>query len=102
MFRSGMLEEKESKCDIPGFQETVVKGMLEFIYTGTTTESITPDHAEEWLRISHMYQLDEFKNVIEDALCECLTVENVLVVFTVANLFKAHKLEAKAVEFFKQ
>jgi hypothetical protein len=62
-----MGEGQEQKVSIPNFEELVIQGMLEFIYTGTTTGIITPENADEWFHISAMYKLEGLKSVTEVA-----------------------------------
>jgi len=100
MFEAELSETKQSSLDLSSFSESVVKGLLEFIYTDKTVTD--PQYAEEWLRISDMYNLDDLKF---DAGCDIgqkLDSENVVEYFRMAHLYRAKYLLGTTTRFMKR
>jgi len=72
MFSTSMLEAKENTVEINDFEEDVVKSMLEYIYTGETSD--LSERAAELMQIAEKYDLDGLKRDCEHAIACNLTV----------------------------
>lgn len=97
MLQANMAETLNSKVDIIDFQAEVVKGMLEYLYTGET-ESM-PQRAPDLLRIADKYDLPDLKKDCEETICDNLTVENAAEMLNLAHLHQAQILKKCVLDF---
>jgi len=100
MLDTPMLESAHSTIEIPDFDEQVVQGMLEFIYTGEVKD--LKDMADDLMQIGEKYDLQGLKAIGEGAVAQSLTVENAVEVLVLADLHNATTLKAKTISFIKQ
>jgi len=99
---SGHWDEKGRSEVVVDFPESLVEGMLEFIYTANFTKTITHEEAVEWLNLSNFYKLDGLKGIMEKKLIEALTINNVISTYLVADQFNALKLKRECAVLIKQ
>jgi len=94
MFQAtGMREEISDEVAIKDMSPEIVREMLHFIYTGTTSTEIVMDEiGKELLGAAEMYQLDLLKNKCEEKLCSSLDVSNSVELLVLADLHQASKL----------
>ena len=88
-----MREEISDEVAIKDMSPEIVREMLHFIYTGTTSTEIVMDEiGKELLGAAEMYQLDLLKNKCEEKLCSSLDVSNSVELLVLADLHQASKL----------
>jgi len=93
MFESDMIENYLEEVVIDNFKPEVVKEMLHFIYTGSTsTGNITDQIGKDLLGAADQYQLDILKNMCEEKLCSSLEVTNSVELLVLADLYRSSKL----------
>jgi len=100
MLKSNTQEAQTGRVDITDFGNIVVRGMLEYIYTGTTTIEENP--AEFFLAISDKYGLDGLKESTENQCKSLISLENALYFYDAAIQYKAGTLEVHVVDFIKE
>jgi len=100
MLEAPMLESAENIINIMDFDERVVKGMLDYVYTGETSDLNAI--AGDLLQIAEKYDLKGLKDMSELALSENLTVYNAVQVLVLADLHNAANLKANVLNFVKR
>ena len=95
-----MLESTQNVVKIDDFSDDIVKGMLDYIYTGQTGS--LPENASELLRIADKYQLLGLKEDCERAIKKNLTVENAAEILVLAHLHSAEKLKTQVMIFIER
>ena len=98
MFHSEMLESTQNSVRIEDFPDEIVQGMLEFIYTGRTTDSLK-ENAVDLLRIGDKYGVLGLKENCERIILRNLNVENAAEILVLAHLHSSAALKAKIVTF---
>jgi len=97
MFQSDMIENYLEEVVIDNFKPEVVKEMLHFIYTGSTsTGNITGPIGKDLLGAADQYQLDILKSMCEEKLCSSLEVSHSVELLVLADLYRASKLRRMA------
>jgi BTB/POZ domain len=91
------LESTGSEIQIEGFETEIVKGMLEYIYTGETESLKT--RAMDLLRIAHKYDLGGLKEDCEKTLVGGLNVQNAAETLILAHLHDSINLKTKSIAF---
>ena len=89
-------EEKETKLH---YNNQVVGGFVDYFYKGEVPPEILKQNLSSFLAISDFYHLETLKVQTEDAAIKSLNIENVVEMFSLANLHKAIKVK-KAIKFF--
>ncbi|CAL8116505.1 unnamed protein product [Orchesella dallaii] len=97
MFNANTIERETATVNIPDFDSEVVKGMLEYIYTGETAVMAT--RAQELLQIAEKYNLEGLKEDCEYAIWNSLSKENVAGVLVLAHNHNAPVLKSQAISF---
>ena len=100
MFSSGMLESTQNVVKIDDFSDDIVKGMLDYIYTGQTGS--LPENASELLRIADKYQLLGLKEDCERVIEKNLTIENAAEILALAHIHSANKLKTRVMVFIER
>ncbi|ODM87572.1 Speckle-type POZ protein B [Orchesella cincta] len=100
MFSSDMKEKEMNTVTISDFEDDVVKGMLEHIYTGQA--ECMDERAPELLEIAEKYNLAGLKEDCEYAIAPKLNVENVAEILTLAHTHGAPHLKLSAINFIKR
>jgi len=100
MFNTPMKESTQNSVDIPDFDEDVVKAMLEYIYTGETSD--LNEKAGELMQIAEKYDLNGLKEDCELAIAHSLTVDNAAEVLVLSHLHNAENLKIKAIDFINR
>jgi len=95
-----MVEAEMNTVEIGDFEEDVVEGMLEYMYTAQVETLQTK--APELLQIAEKYDLPGLKEESEHVIAENLTVENAAEVLVMAHLYNALLLKPKAIEFINR
>jgi speckle-type POZ protein len=100
MFSNKMLESSMNTVEIPDFDEEIVEGMLEYMYTGQV-ESL-PEKAPDLLQIAEKYDLPGLKDECEHTMAENLSVETAAEVLLMAHLYSANVLKPKVIDFINR
>jgi len=87
----------ENVLEISKSSAPVVKGMLQFMYTGQT--EIILGHAQEWLQIADMYEISRLILLAEKKLSRNITVENAAEFYHYALLYNSKRLKYKSLKF---
>mmetsp|Transcript_2401 Transcript_2401/g.6020 ORF Transcript_2401/g.6020 Transcript_2401/m.6020 type:complete len:725 (-) Transcript_2401:100-2274(-) len=98
MFSSGYREKEASTAiEIPNISWHVFEAMMKCIYTGTV--EVTPDIAEDLLRVADQYLLDGLKRLCENAISQALAVDNLTDIYALSESFHAPQLAKHAVMY---
>ncbi|OXA43363.1 Speckle-type POZ protein B [Folsomia candida] len=102
MFSSKMLESTMNTVEIPDFDEDVVEGMLEFMYSGQVEGLHDPDKASALLRIAEKYDLPGLKEECEHNMAENLNVDTAITILVMAHIHNAALLKLKVIDFINR
>ncbi|GMI98767.1 ARM repeat protein interacting with ABF2 [Hibiscus trionum] len=97
MFDGGYRERDAKDVEIPNIRWDVFVLMMRYIYTGSVTVEI--DLAQELLRAADQYLLDDLKRLCEYAIAQDISVENVMVMYELAEAFNATTLREACLLF---
>ncbi|CAL8116439.1 unnamed protein product [Orchesella dallaii] len=97
MFNVDMLEKEMNIVEITDFDDDIVEGMLEHLYTGET--DYMKERAHELLQIAEKYDLPALKEGCEYHLVDNLNKENAAAILIVANNHNVPYLKEKTMEF---
>jgi len=97
MFSVNMLEKELSTAAIADFDDDVVKGMLEYIYTGET--ELMGERAPDLLQIAEKYDLPGLKEDCEYVIAEHLTFDNAAEILVMAHLYNAGYLKPRVIDY---
>ena len=89
-------EEKETKLN---YSNKVVGAFLDYFYKGEVSQLVLESNLSSFMKISDYYHLEPLKAQVEDAAIKSLTLENVVEMFSLANLYNA-KIVKKASRYF--
>ena len=93
------MKEKEEKETILKYSNKVVTAFLDYFYKGEVPEAVLETNLSSFMKISDYYHLEPLKAQVEDAAVNSLNIENVVEMFSLANLHNAEILK-KASRFF--
>ena len=82
-------EEKETKLN---YSNKVVGAFVDYFYKGKVPSSVLEENLSSFLDLSVLYNLEPLKAQVEDLAIQNLTVENVVEMFSLANLHNADTL----------
>ncbi|KAG4077526.1 hypothetical protein HA402_002953 [Bradysia odoriphaga] len=99
MLGTNMTEKQQSTVEILDFDTDVVRGMLQYLYTGET--ELMGQHAPDLLRIAEKYDLAGLKEACEHAICDDLNVDNAAMLLNLAHLHNAILLKRCVLDFIK-
>lgn len=99
MMASNMTEKEQSAVQIPDFDDDVVKGMLQYLYTGET--QLVGQRGPDLLRIADKYDLSGLKEDCEHAICDGLNVDNAADMLALAHMHNATLLKQCALVYIK-
>lgn len=97
MFSVNMVEKEFNTVEITDFDDEVVKGMLEYIYTGET--ELMSERAPDLLQAAEKYDLGGLKEDCEYAMAENLHVENAAEILVLAHLHNANLLKPRVIDY---
>ncbi|CAL8116395.1 unnamed protein product [Orchesella dallaii] len=100
MFDANMIERETATVQIVDFDDEVVKGMLEHLYTGETT--VIDNRAQELLQIAEKYNLDGLKEDCEYAVGDKLSKGNAAEILALACTHNAPILKAQVIRFISK
>ena len=84
-------EAIEGKANIQ-FSGEVGRALVQFIYTGEVQEGLLKEHASAFLAMGEMYDLQELKDMAETELLSQLDKENMVVMISIGELFRAKNI----------
>jgi speckle-type POZ protein len=101
MLTGSMSESVSSEVHIPDFEAAVVREFLHFLYTDRISHvpGVMEQHAEALLAMACKYQVRGLETYCENFLCASLSLENVIEVLSLADLFHATRLKSRALQF---
>jgi hypothetical protein len=100
MFTCGLKESTETKIELCHVPAAVFKAILAYIYTNEFEVKDVPlASLTEYLAAAHLYGLDALVEGIARNLPDCMSVENVLHLYQVADLYKLRDVNAKCLRF---
>ncbi|ODM90164.1 Protein roadkill [Orchesella cincta] len=97
MFNTNMTENETKTLVISDFDDVVVKGMLEHLYTGET--DCMNEQAQDLLKIAEKYDLGGLKADCEFELGDKLDLENAGELLVLAQTHNAPDLKSRAMDF---
>ncbi|MBA0833451.1 hypothetical protein Goarm_005894, partial [Gossypium armourianum] len=97
MFDGGYRERDAKDVEIPNIRWDVFVLMMRYIYTGSVTVEI--DHAQELLRAADQYLLEGLKRLCEYAMAQDISVEDVMLMYELAEAFNATTLRETCLLF---
>ncbi|ODM89148.1 Speckle-type POZ protein [Orchesella cincta] len=97
MFNTNMTENETKTLVISDFDDVVVKGMLEHLYTGET--DCMNEQAQDLLKIAEKYDLGGLKADCEYELGDKLDLENAGELLVLAQTHNAPDLKTRAMDF---
>ncbi|TYJ03104.1 hypothetical protein E1A91_A12G005300v1 [Gossypium mustelinum] len=97
MFDGGYRERDAKDVEIPNIRWDVFVLMMRYIYTGSVTVEI--DHAQELLRAADQYLLEGLKRLCEYAIAQDISVEDVMLMYELAEAFNATTLRETCLLF---
>ena len=96
MVRSGMTEASESKANIDTIPPSVMKLIMDYIYTG---EVVVPhEHLQETIKAANYLQLMELKEIYLGDVDTALKPANIVSWYKLANTLELEKLRSKCAE----
>ena len=98
MMTTEMREKEEKKINI-NYNNQVVGAFVDYFYKGEVPSAVLEANISSFLDLSDYYHLESLKAQVEDTAIKTLTIENVVEMFSLANLHNAKKLK-KASKFF--
>lgn len=111
MFSNDMEENISNRVELADVEPDVFEKLLEYIYTDETSleSNLSDDEvayssdeehlAIELLKAADKYQLDGLKRICEKAIYHTFSIDSVAAKLSLADLYNAPKLRAKAIEF---
>ena len=100
MFATQMTESIRKVVEIEDFDEDIVRGMLEYIYTGVTQN--LEENFMDLLRISDKYQVLGLKRKTEDIIMTKLNFENAGEILALSDFYSLESLKLKVINFMTQ
>jgi speckle-type POZ protein len=97
MFENDMEEATSCKVDIKDLSADVVEEMLYFIYSGNTPN--LAKGAGDLLAAADMYQLDHLKNMCEEKLINCTSIDSAVAHLVLGDMYQAELLKKAALTF---
>ena len=98
MMTSEMKEKEEMETRLK-YNNKVVGAFVEYFYKGEVPRVVLETNLSSFMELSDFYNLDPLKSQVEDVAIKSLDLENVVEMFSLANLHKAIKVK-KAIKFF--
>jgi hypothetical protein len=99
MFVNGHLEAESSEIVVTDFPASVVKSMLQYMYTDSCSGIDMGAYGEQLLAIASKYQISGLVAICEHYLCSTINYNNVANMLFIADLFCAYRLKAHALNF---
>ena len=97
MFSSGMTESQSNEVNITDLEPGTVKLMLQYIYSGTSTQDI--HSMEDLLQAADKYELVALKQACELTLTRALNMSNCLDYLILSDLYTAEQLQKACLRF---
>ena len=91
--------EKEEKVTKVNFSNKLVEAFLDYFYKGEVPRVVLETNLSSFMKLSDYYHLEPLKAQVEDAAIKSLSIENVVEMFSLANLHNAQILK-KASRYF--
>ena len=93
------MKEKDEKEFKLHHSNQVVEAFVSYFYKGEVTSEVLEGNLPSFLELSHFYDLEAMKAQVERTAINGLTMENVVEMFSLANLHNARALK-EATSFF--
>lgn len=97
MFSTNMVEKEQNTVEIQDFDDDVVKGMLEYLYTGET--ELMAERAPDLLQVAEKYDLGGLKEDCEYTMADNLSVDNAAEILVMAHLYNATTLKPRVIDY---
>ena len=91
--------EKEEKVTKVNFSNKLVEAFLDYFYKGEVPRVVLETNLSSFMKLSDYYHLEPLKAQVEDAAIKSLSIENVVEMFSLANLHNS-KILKKASRYF--
>jgi hypothetical protein len=102
MFTCGLKETTETKIELCHVRAAVFKAILAFIYTNEFEVNDAPlASMTDYVAAAHLYGLDQLVEGIARRLHDYISVENVLHLYQVADLYQLRDVKAKSLRFME-
>jgi len=83
-------EEKETKFN---YSNKVTGAFVDYFYKGEVPQEVLETNLSSFMKISDYYHLEPLKSQVEDAAIKSLDIENMVEMFSLANLHNAETLK---------
>ena len=83
------MQEKESKETSLKYNNKVVGGFVDYFYKGEVSPDVLGPNISSFMELSVLYNLDPLKAQVEDSAIQNMTMENVVEMFSLANIYNA-------------
>ena len=93
------MKEKEVKETSLKYNNKVVGAFVGYFYKGEVSPDVMGSNISSFLELSVLYNLDQLKAQVEDSAIQNMTMENVVEMFSLANIYNAGTLK-EATEIF--
>ena len=97
MFLHEFKERRENKIEISDFSSCVVEVI--FLFLNNNTLKLESGNVEEILRFADMYEINDLKCLCKNYYLEQISTENVITIYTIAELYNAIELRNVALYF---
>ena len=87
------MEEEEEKETRLNYKKEVVGAFVDYFYKGEIPTVVLEANISSFMELGDLYNLDPLKAQVEDMAIKNLTLENVVEMFSVANLYNAEALK---------
>lgn len=101
MLSSGMMETTSNEITISDFDFEVVKEFINFLYLDTCKPDVLTKHAKSLLAIAHKYDVKGLIQLCENHLIGTLTVDTVVELITLGDMYECTELQKSATDFIK-
>ena len=101
MMTHDMKEKEESELKLE-YNEEVVEHFVDFFYTGKVPPKVLEKNVESFLGLAERFFLKPLKDQTEAAAIKKITVENMLSMFALADLYNAENLKEVSRLFIKE
>jgi hypothetical protein len=94
MFDNIMTESNSNQIQIPDFDETSIRRMVEFVYNDTFTDIDGTSYEDfiSLLAIANKYQVNSLKEALSRYLSKMITVDNIADMRYYAHLYDSSRL----------
>lgn len=99
MLTGSLYEANTREIEITDFPAEVIRAFLSYMYTDNCDSETMETYGELLLAAAYKYHVTGLETLCENHLCSTLSVENVLNVLYLADLYEAKRLKNRALQY---